>query len=362
MLRAAVVIAGVVVLAVVAGCAKRSAADSAAADGPGAATRWGGPGEPGLEVVVWSTDAEQAAFAAALAPYIQPGAAPGGLSPESLAFLSAHGMYLVQVPVSDLENLRIALGAPPRHMNQWLGQAVVWTEAATGPEQPRGQTIALESERLRLTAGRLRLLARSWIAPVPVSAAPSGAAMTIELLPQHDEEGRPKSRDSLVAPSSIAATDEGMLFTRLLVRLAVRSSDSAFVLVGLPPGSDIQALARAAPEGVPVRAITDGEAGAMPGVGQVVRQPPGGATPSVGYETGGNDATPATPEIGPVGPPATQLPTLGEAMLSPPVWVTPRRAGGGTPADADSRPVRTTPRRQVVVFVPRLPERLQLLP
>lgn len=358
------VISAALALCLAAGCAPKTASVPAAAESTGVSSRWAGTGDPGLEVIAWSTEADPGTFARALAPWAQPGNAPGGLSPESLAFLASHGLYLLEVPVTELESLRVAIGAPPRHVNQWLGQALVWTEVVSGPEQSRGQTIALEAGRLRLGPGRLRLLARSWIVPVPTNTAPGGGALTIELLPQHDEEGRARSRDSLLAPTSIAATEEGMLFTRLMVRMSARSSDTAFVLVGLPPGTDIQRLAQSAPETTDLRAITDGEAGAVPSVGQVVRQPPGSASPSVAYETSGSEPEPAGVSIGPVGPPAARLPTLGEAMLSPPVWVTPRRNTGraGAAAEEDVRPVQTTPRRMVTVFVPRLPERVQLLP
>jgi len=357
------------------GCAQRPAAT---ASPPPSAGSWPRSGDPGLEVVAWSTDADEAVFARALLPYENQAAAPGGLSPESVAFLASHGLRIFAVPVIELESLRLALGAPPRNVNQWLGQAVVWTEAISGPDQLRGQTIALESERLRLGPGRLRLLARSWISPappLPIDSAPStpgaaraasGAMMTIELLPQHDEEGRVASNNPFLAPKSIAATEEGLLFTRLLTRMAVRSSDTAFVLVGFPPGVDLARAAESQPDRSELRAITDGEAGGAPGVGQVVRQPSGeqgsAAGPTVAYETHSSAAMPDSGPGGAVGPAAARLPTLGEAILSPHVWVTPRRAPGRQDPDADTRPVQTTPRRMVVAFVPRLAERVRLLP
>ncbi len=358
------------VCAALPGCGQRPMTTAASA--PVTSARgWPRTGDPGLEVVAWSTDASEAVFARALSPYATQAAAPGGLSPESLAFLTSHGIRIFAVPVVELEALRLALGAPPRNVNQWLGQAIVWTEAVSGPDQLRGQTIALESERLRLGPGRLRLLARSWISPAPPTApgadrAAKGGMMTIELLPQHDEEGRAESNNPFLPPTSIAATEEGLLFTRLLTRMAVRSSDTAFVLVGLPPGLDLARAAEAQPDRSELRAITDGEAGGAPGVGQVVRQPSGAqssaAGPSVAYETQSSSAPPDTGPGGAVGPAAARLPTLGEALLSPHVWVTPRRAPGRQDPDADTRPVQTTPRRMVVALVPRLAERIRLLP
>ncbi len=344
--------------AVSAGCAPRAGTSAAQTSGAGgSASVRTTSGEPGLEVLAWSTDAGEAVLARALAPYAARSIAPGGLSPESEAFLASHGLRIISVPVADLESLRVALGAPPRHMNQWLGQAVVWTEAFSGPEQPRGQTIALESERLRLGPGRLRMLARAWISPAPAAAG----VMTIELLPQHDEEGRAAAVNALVPPTSIAATEEGLVFSRLLTRMCVSSSDMAMVIIGLRPDMDLSKAAQVAPVADAPRAITDGEAGAAPSVGQVVRQG-AGAAPSVGYETGAS-ASDAQPGLsGPAGPAAARAPTLGEAMLSPPVWIPPRKAPGKQEGEADKRPIQTTPRRLVIALVPRLPERVRLLP
>jgi hypothetical protein len=192
--------------------------------------------------------------------------------------------------------------------------------------------------------------------------------MTIELLPQHDEEGRAPGRDGLVAPTSLSATDEGLMFTRLLTRLVVRSSDTAFVLVGVSPGADILAMAMRAVEEEGAsggRAITDGEAGAVggPGVGQVVRQPTDAGAPDVGYETvspgAGSGGWGETTAMGPAGPAGARAPTLGEAMLSPPVWVKKKGADG---KEEDARTERETHRRQVVALVVRLPERAGLMP
>ena len=368
--RAAAIWLAIIAAAMAGGCGQKNARNAArtpAGAGAGAAVAerpgWMMSGDPGLEVVLWSTQADEGTFARAIAPYASAGGAPGGLSPESRALLATHGLRVLEVPVSELDALRVALGAPPRHVNQWLGQALAWTEAATGPEQPRGQTIALDAERLRLGPGRLRLLARSWISPVPGAAGggPAGA-MTIELLPQHDEKGRPAGAPSLLAPTSISAADEGLLFTRLLTRMTVRSSDVALVIVGMPPGVEIEELARRAPAVEETRAITDGEAGAAPGVGQVVRQPAGGQGPGVGYETTPPGTTGNGFVAGPAGPPVVRAPTLGEAIFSPPVWVTPRRSETGAQADAEQGPVQTTPRRLVVALVPKLPASVRLLP
>jgi len=346
---------------------------------PEAAPRKSTGGEPGLEVVAWTTEADVAVFARAIAPYARGAPAPGGLSPGAIAFLAVHGMRVVAVPVAELESLRVALGAPPRHVNQWLGQAVEWTEAVSGPDQPRGQTIALEAARLRLGAGRLRLLARSWISPAPGVGergdAASASMMTIELLPQHDEAGRAGDHGALLAPTSISATDEGLLFPRLLMRLAARESDTAFVLVGLPPGADIERLARDAPPEPTGRGggvgDDEGAAGAGPRVGEVVRQ--GAGVPGAAQgDLPASDLAGMEPGAE-IGPRESRLPTIGEAIFCPPVWVTARRADGNAGGRVGSvgsvgseggegQVVRTTPRRLVVALVPRLPERVRLLP
>lgn len=303
-----------------------------------------GRGEPGLEVVAWSTDAPLAMLAGALAMHARDGGS--AISPEAAALWSSHGLRVYRVPVARLEELRVEMGAPPRAVRNWLGQALTWTEAVGGAEQRAGQTIALEAERLRLGAGRLRLLVRSWIAPIPTDSGAAGL-MHIELLPQHQEADRPAPGDMLLGAPSIAAADQGMLFTRLWLRERVTNDDDALVIIAAPPLSDFQQLAASMP-----RAET-GAGGAAPGVGEVVR-----ARDTAGTA---NAEAPAPRSSGGIGPPAASIPTLGEAMLVSTVHAP--RAPATSDAAAEQAALRPpVTRRLVVALVPRLPEGYTLLP
>lgn len=305
-----------------------------------------GRAEPGIEVLAWSTDAPLATLATALRAVSRGGDA---LPPDAAALWAAHGLRAYRVPVSELERLRVLAGAPPRSVRNWLGQALVWTEAVGGPEGPSGQTVALEAERLRLGPGRLRLLARAWVVPEPGERGVE-PVLRVELLPQHQDAARPAASDALLgAPPSIAAADQGQLFTRLWVRFSAGRADEAVVLVAAPPGADLERLADEA-----ARADPGAAGSAAPGVGQVMRAGP-------------RDETPAPPTagdpIGPrAGPPAATIPTIGEAMLLSTVQPASRSAPTSDSAAerAAARPPVT--RRVIVVLVPRLPDGYTLLP
>lgn len=300
--------------------------------------------EPGLEVVAWSTDAPLGAVAAALQTYSR--SAPAPVDPAAAALWSAHGLRAYRVQVARLEELRVAMGAPPRAVRNWLGQALTWTEAVGGAEQRAGQTIALEAERLRLGAGRLRLLVRSWIAPVPTDSGAAGI-MHIELLPQHQEAERPSPGDGLLGTPSIAAADQGMLFTRLWLRERITDDDDALVIIAAPPLADLEQLAASTPRTEP------GTSGAPPGVGEVVRTRD--ASGAAGVEPAGPRSA------GGIGPPAASIPTLGEAMLVSTVHAPRAPATSDAAAEqAAARPPVT--RRLIVALVPRLPEGYTLLP
>lgn len=301
-------------------------------------------GEPGLEVVAWATDAPLGTLAAALRAHARADGA--AVAPEADALWSAHGLRVFRVPVSRLEELRVAMGAPPRAVRNWLGQALTWTEAVGGVEDRGGQTIALEAERLRLGAGRLRLLVRSWIAPVPTETGAAGI-MHIELLPQHQEAARPSPGDALLGTPSIAAADQGMLFTRLWMRVQAHGSEDALVIIAAPPMSDLEQLAASTPQSEP------GSPGSPPGVGEVVR------TRDTASPAGDERLAPRP--IGGIGPPAASIPTLGEAMLVSTVHA-PRapETSDAAAQQAAARPPVT--RRLIVALVPRLPEGYTLLP
>ena len=327
-----------------------------------------GPGDVGLEVTLLSTAAEDSEIARALLPYL------GDLPPipgELMALWRAHGLRLVCMPVDRLGDLRADLGEKTPGQQQWLGLALAWTEAARGPEVA-SQTIALESERLELGPGRLRLLTRCWIVPIPTLPAvagtvrtsekvPSGggspaAAMHLELLPQHQETRRGHGgATALLAAPDIAEEDDGMVFSRLLLQMTVPGG-RAYVIVPERPEADWGRLARtdesdAQPEATGAASASN----EPPRIGHVTRGS-GGAEPAPRTREPAS-SMPAGPD--PIeGPPVAAVPTLGEAML-----------GGGAGSTAGQRagmrqqgsPAQARPRRTIVLLIPHVPERYRLV-
>lgn len=209
--------------------------------------------DAGLELTTFITGASAQTLAAALAPYADQ---PVPVSQELEELWFAHGLRLIAVPVEDAPGIIAALqtGGSQR---QWLGQAYAWTEAARGPEMDAGRIIALDAERIRLQAGALRLLVRSWVEPAPseprVGAVNTGGAspeapdavLRVELLPQLREHHPAASADNplVVSEPSIEAESRGLLFSRLYARLRVPPGRALFI-VAERPGADWNRLAR----------------------------------------------------------------------------------------------------------------------
>lgn len=309
--------------------------------------------EAGLEVVSWSAPADDAAFAAALLP-LQEHLSP--VSSETEILWRAHGLRLLSLPIADV-NAFIAALSTGASQRQWLGQAVVWTETVRGPLLNEGQVVAIDAERIRLGAGSLRLLARSWVEPVPAKTAGEAprAALRLDLVPQHMDDPDKAVRDDPlnVRPPSTGAEDQGLLFTRLAARLSL-TGEQAVVVVSERPGTDWSQPP--VEEGAPQGAAAPRPA---PKVGEVVR--PGSASGSKaaapkrragdqssdGWPTAARPEEPPAPaparaeSVGvalPAGPKAPRVPTLGEAMLG-----------------------RPGARRMIVIYLPRVPERFELL-
>ena len=264
---------------------------------------------------------------------------------------------------------------------EWGANGNGWTEIVRGPERPRGQTIALDAERLDLGPGRLRILSRCWLAPVaPVSSfadSPAGsgvpASLTIELVPQHRDStelrfggARPRELPQPVRERP----DEGLLFLRLMVRMTVRSQPAspisndnktkasstdglfAYLLVPERPGIDWRDALAVRPED---ETDSDSDARSMaddrkdpPGVGQVVRN---GAT-EPGVDRSSARVKSRRANAGDAGPASPAVPTLGEALF-------------GRRHDALGRWLGARPGRgecaALVVLIPRVPASYQLV-
>lgn len=199
--------------------------------------------EAGLEVLFWAASLDAATLGAALQPYeltTTAGAVQAGIDPAMLALWRSNGLRVARVPFAKLAVVQAALHGPgdptsgTSATRQWLGQALVWTEAFRGPARDRTQTVALDAERLDLSPGALRVLARSWFVPLPGSEmdgarGTSGprAALKIELLLQNFE---PADRLTGLVANNLRAQDQGLSFTRLLCRWIALGDDALMII------------------------------------------------------------------------------------------------------------------------------------
>lgn len=258
--------------------------------------------EAGLEVQVWIVEDDTLGFAYALAHHERRArGVPDGVS----SVWQANGIRIVPVPLNELDSLRATFRRAGLSERRWHGLAGQWTPVVEGPRLGGRTALALDSGILSLNRGRLRLLGRCWLAPdlqhEPTNADDPlvRAVMRIELLPQHAEQRRRSELDAVLNPDQRPPEEEGLLFRRFLAELPAHKGQ-AYLLVPEHPRTDWAAM-------------LDGDK---------------------------DDADEGT-DIGPLDP---GLPTLGEAMLTSRV----------APEDAPTR-------RMVVVLLPRVPDRFEIL-
>lgn len=258
--------------------------------------------EAGLEVQVWIVEDDALGFAYALADHEQRArGVPDGVA----SVWRANGIRIVPVPLNELDSLRATFRRAGLSERRWHGLAGQWTPVVEGPRLGGRTALALDSGILSLNRGRLRLLGRCWLAP-DLQQEPEHeddpfvrAVMRIELLPQHAEQRRRSELDAVLNPDQRPPEDEGLLFRRFLAELPARKGQ-AYLLVPEDPRTDWATM----------------------------------------LKEDADDAEDTT-DVGPLDP---GLPTLGEAMLTSRV----------APEDAPTR-------RMVVVLLPRVPDRFELL-
>lgn len=325
--------------------------------------------EAGLEVGLVASTADRRGIGVALAPYLDD---PTTVDAELRGLWNANGLRVARVPLSDWPAVSGRLKLSGATQRQWMSPASGWVEVVRGPERPRGQTIALDAERLELPPGRLRMLARCWCAPVaPVTG--DGAAtnptavsaqLVVELLPQHAESESTSNSLRLSEPRGRGQDplDAGLAFSRLLFRFSVRGSDPAaeqvehvMLLIPERPGVDWRALAESESDssGEATEGATADFGTVAPRVGEVVR----GTSKSSASGTGpsgspGGAAWMAGAFGDGAGPIAPTVPTLGESLFG--------IERGPVSADGEQR--EPTGARALVVLVPRVPAAFRLLP
>lgn len=318
--------------------------------------------ENGLEVAWWVVTSNQAAITAAMAPYL---GRPVPLDDQTRALWEANGLRMVAVPVARLDELRQSMAIVGAIQRQWLGQTPMWTDTVTGPAWSGHRSLALDSGRLSLGAGRLRLLTRCWTVPVPVlpqESDPSpAAALHIELLPQHLEAADVRGGGGGLMP--IGASEDtadpladGLVFRRLLAEMTVSQGD-AYVIIPQRSGADWTLPAADDASGPANRPQESREAEPtaapphVPGIGRVSRD----VSDSPSAPAAQPDADAAFSH----GPPEVPAISLGEALLT--------SAGARDPKavipDPGSKGVwrADRPARAILVLIPRVPDRFRLI-
>lgn len=278
-----------------AGCASsRGRAASAAPQAP--PPQRSATAERGLAVYTYIiAERDQGALARGLAPYIE--------SPRDE--LTANGLRIVRVPadrVAPLLRGLDVLGSQRRlvgvlHRHAPISHSAPWNGVAR---------LSMADGELILGSGRLRLLARCWVAPDTARSPPRGpvrSALVVELLPQHEAAERaPRSLATGVRPASLDERDAGLCFERLATAFSL-SRDEVLIIAPISPDRDWTEL-----------------------IARETAPRPEASEPVI------------------AGPPRARQPTLGEAMLT------------------DYAPDGLVRSRALLVLAPDLPPDFRLLP
>lgn len=233
-----------------------------------------------------------------LAPYLS---RPVPLSSELKERWRASGLRAVCVPVQDLESLETSLRLTGPVQRQWLGELSAWTDVIRGPQFDSSRIVMLGQQPEELSPGRLRMMARCWTYPIVAAAGSPGAALRIELVPQFEPAISEHSRLQDAALGHTGQEHQGRMFEELQAGLSIDTR------LGQPDAILI----------IPDRPDSDWTKPTDPDLGS------------------GQD--------GDSGPNPELPPTLGETMLAVPAAKESPRA------------------RAVIILIPRLPERFELL-
>jgi hypothetical protein len=305
----------------------------------------------GLEATTFVCGLDEHALAKALAASVdQPLPIP-----QAMAELwSAHGFRIVAVPTESADALMASLKGGGGGswgggglQKQWLGQAYSWTEVVRGGDTS-SKVVALDAERIRLPAGSLRLLARSWLEPAPPKAGDISATamLHVELVPQNQEARRPEETTDPLAlrNPNIEPEAQGLLFSRLYASMSLAPGQSLMVIPDRPEADWKKLAEEPAPTPPPAPAQASANGGTAPSkpqgaprIGEVVR-----GTPHGGAGGGAGDVSSEATVEGPSGP---RILTLGEAILG-------SSGGRGGPGSS----------RTVLLLTPRVPKEFRLLP
>lgn len=245
--------------------------------------------------------------------------------PASIGRLKRNGLRFVRVPADQVDKIVSELGGALTDRNEWNGQVYEWRALDERPIDNRGTAIAIDGRVRRFDRGDFRLLLRSWTVMME-----DNPYMHVEMLPQH----RLPQSNNLRLLLGQKPEDAGEAFASLALDLQLQAG-YAYVLVSESPSVDWPALDKPAADqpsavGDQQAAAGEGES-SKSGVDQAAKSAAVAAKPPAVRPRGG---------VGPdeaIGPEAGAPRTLGEVLL--PLSVSP-------------------PTRELLVFVPRIPQEL----
>lgn len=254
-------------------------------------------GENGLEVRQWVLEATPEAVASVLMRF-RDGEAMDQPTREAL---ERNGLRVVRVPLEELESMLGELGVPSRHIRTWFGQVTTWRDVLTSPVDETSRALVVSGRVRRFADGNYSLMLRSWTLMME-----DGPRMELEMIPRHD---RPEVSNTVPLLGAKRTAETWLHAVRAEMLL---ESGYAYVMVYESPSVVWR----------------------EPGEGESVRVAPGsdggGRGPGVGPD-----------DVGPyhaTGLSAIAPPTVGEVLLG-------RESG--------------KPRRHLLAFVPKIPERFQ---
>jgi len=322
-----------------AACASSSRLEDEPANGPAApgAVRPLVRGQrQGLEVHWWVAADADGAVGSAIARAASRGmdaadAAPAmvrGLSPAAADAWNRNGLRLVPIPLGAVDALRSELPAIRTSQRAWMDWGTEWSEVLRGRRMSGRDPVLVDGASIRVGPGTLRLLARCWPLPGEPDAGPR---MQASLAVQLHEFDAMRDVDPFMprpAEETWNAVDQGPIFEHMMAELMLRPG-WAYVVTAEQPGREW--TVRAPPS--PAAAAED--------------------APVDGAILSDADAASGASHAEPFGPPAAAVPTLGEAMLTGSVMI---------PGGTDGAVFERVPVKVVLVIVPRVNERFQLLP
>jgi hypothetical protein len=213
--------------------------------------------QSGLELQWWRVDDRNNALGRTLARYAD---RPVPMHESVRTLWQENGLRVVSVPIDELTALRTDMWRQARNQRQndqldgvfrggssdrtgltrvhdeWLGQRPRWTEIASGPVMPSGAVLALDSGRVRLGPGRVRLLARCWTIPLTGLSSRVPAGLRVELALQWADMAPRRSSQPTLDKVSIAraAQDEGLIFTRFVAEMIAVDGEALVIVTESP--------------------------------------------------------------------------------------------------------------------------------